>query len=275
MGQEKFWEFDNFSSSVELEPGQETGYRLEVFRIVSKKPIDEIECSVIFEYNKEKKKVSSKIPVKQHESKNEYTFPLKGEWLVWGNWDNTAGHRTMYSQEFAFDLIQYNDDLMLPQTGSTPNEHFKMYKKDILAIADGEVIECFSKSPENPSAPEMLSNEERREITEKYGLVAMASGNYAIIKHQHNEYSYYAHMATDSVTVKKGDKVKQGQVIGKLGNSGNSTGPHLHFQLMDGPSILTGRGLPCHFTNIIDFTGVKITLIQNSLTVVHTIDNQK
>ncbi|NHJ40328.1 MAG: M23 family metallopeptidase [Asgard group archaeon] len=273
MGQESFWEYENFTSNFELESGQETGYRLEVFQIFSLKPIDELECTVIYEINKEKKKETLTIPVKKYENKNDYIFPLKGAWLVWGNWDDTTSHRTMHSQEFAFDLIQYNDDLMLPQVESTPNEAFKMYKKDVLAIANGEVVDCFSKSPENPSAPEMLSNKKRQEIAEKYGFIVVASGNYVIIQHPNNEYSFYAHLATDSITVKKGQKVKQGQVIGKLGNSGNSTGPHLHFQLMDGPSILIGRGLPCHFKNIVDFTGEKITLIQNSLIIVHTIDD--
>lgn len=273
MGQESFWEYENFTSNFELESGQETGYRLEVFQIFSLKPIDELECTVIYEINKEKRKETLTIPVKKYENKNDYIFPLKGAWLVWGNWDDTTSHRTMHSQEFAFDLIQYNDDLMLPQVESTPNEAFKMYKKDVLAIANGEVVDCFSKSPENPSAPEMLSNKKRQEIAEKYGFIVVASGNYVIIQHPNNEYSFYAHLATDSITVKKGQKVKQGQVIGKLGNSGNSTGPHLHFQLMDGPSILIGRGLPCHFKNIVDFTGEKITLIQNSLIIVHTIDD--
>ncbi|NHK31762.1 MAG: M23 family metallopeptidase [Asgard group archaeon] len=272
MGQESFWEYKDFTTSYELEPEQEIGYRLEIFQLISTQPIDELECIVIYKTAKEKNKEVITIPVKIYEYKNEYIFPLKGAWLVWGNWDDTKGHRTMHSQEFALDLIQFNDDLMLPQVETTPNEDFKMYKADVLAIADGEIVDCFSKSPENPTAPEMLSKEERREIAEKYGFVVVASGNYVVIKHPNKEYSLYAHLATDSVTVEKGEKVKQGQVIGKLGNSGNSTGPHLHFQLMDGPSLLTGRGLPCHFKNIIDFTGEKVTLIQDNLTVVHTVD---
>jgi murein DD-endopeptidase MepM/ murein hydrolase activator NlpD len=70
--------------------------------------------------------------------------------------------------------------------------------------------------------------------------------------------------------VKKGDKVKQGQILGEVGNSGNSGGPHLHFQLMDGPSILTGRGLPCHFTNVRDFFGERVDFIEHNGLIVHT-----
>ena len=272
MGQETFWETESFTSSNELEPGQETGYRLEVFRLVSAQPIDELEFTVVFEIGKERKKETLVISVKSYESKNDYIFPLKGAWIVWGNWDDTTSHRTMHSQEFGIDLMQYNDDLTIPQVDSTPNEEFKMYRQDVLAIADGEVVDCFDESPENPTAPEMLPSETRKEIAEKYGFVVAASGNYVTLKHPNDEYSFYAHLATDSVTVEKGQKVKQGQVLGKLGNSGNSTGPHLHFQLMAGPSMLTARGLPCHFRNIVDLTGEKISLIQTDRTVVHTIE---
>lgn len=59
-------------------------------------------------------------------------------------------------------------------------------------------------------------------------------GNYVMIEHSNGIYTYYAHMAKDSITVKAGDKVKQGQVIGKIGNSGSSTGPHLHFEIREG-----------------------------------------
>ncbi|MHA1481746.1 MAG: M23 family metallopeptidase, partial [Candidatus Thorarchaeota archaeon] len=272
MGQERFWENERFTSSYELEPKQETGYRLEVFRLVSTQPIDELEVIVIFEIGKERKRETLAIPVESYESKNDYIFPLKGAWVVWGNWDDTTSHRTMHSQEFGLDLMQYNSDLTIPQVGSTPNEEFKMYRQEVSAIADGDVVDCFDGSPENPTAPEMLSSEKRKEIADKYGFVVVASGNYVILKHPDNEYSFYAHLSTGSVTVKKGQKVKQGQVIGKLGNSGNSTGPHLHFHLMMGPSILTARGIPCHFSNITDLTGEKITLIQNNRSVIHTVE---
>jgi hypothetical protein len=272
LGQEFFWKKDNFTSTSKLKPKQETGFRLEAFKIITTEPIDELESIVKYKVDDKIKSISNIIPIIEYENKNKYQFPLKGAWLVWGNWDDVTSHRTMHSQEFGFDLVQLNDDLMLPQVGSTPNEAFKMYKSEVMAIADGVVVDCCDGSPENPTAPEMLPKEKRREIAEKFGFVVVASGNYVIIEHPKNEFSFYAHLAKDSVKVKKGQKVKQGQVIGLLGNSGNSTGPHLHLQLMAGPSILTGRGLPCHFTNIISLTGEKISLIQNNLEIVHTVE---
>ncbi len=273
MGQEKFWNTDIFVPGYKLEPGQETGIRLEVFRLVSINPIDEVKCTVVYELDNDEKKETVSIPIKTYKTKNDYIFPLKGAWFVWGNSDDTQSHRTMHSQEFGMDLMQFNDDLMIPQTSSTPNENFKMYNKEVIAIADGKVIDCFGQSPENPAAPEMLPDEVIAEIAEKYGFIVAASGNYVVLEHPHGEHSFYGHLVKDSVTVEKGQIVKQGQVLGRLGNSGSSTGPHLHFHLMAGSDLMTSRGLPCHFTNIVDVTGQKVDFIQKNFSVVHTVED--
>lgn len=65
-----------------------------------------------------------------------------------------------------------------------------------------------------------------------------AAGNYVLIKHE-SGYALYAHLDTGSIRVQSGNKVQRGQIIGKVGNTGNSTGPHLHFQLTyNDPRIL-------------------------------------
>jgi murein DD-endopeptidase MepM/ murein hydrolase activator NlpD len=274
LGQNPFWDVDRFTANTDLQPMEETGTSVEVFRNYLMHPVDELEILVKFEINGEVKTSSVSVPIKTYTTKNDYIFPLKGEWLVWGNWDVTAAsHRMMHSQEFAMDFVQLNENLTLPQVEKTRNEDFKMYGKDILAVADGEVIAINDSAPENPTAPEMPSPEEQDELNKKYGFYATTTGNHVIIRHPHDEYSCYAHLVTDSALVKKGEKVHQGQVIGKLGNSGASAAPHLHFQIMDGPNFLTARGIPCYFSNIVDFLGKKISLIQDNLTIVHTTDS--
>ncbi len=269
LGVKEFWKNENYALDS-LEPGQETGFRLEHFRTLVEKPIDELVFTVVYKQTDETKKTSIEIPIIEYKNKKEYIFPLKGSWLVFGNWDDAYNHRTMHSQEFGFDLVQLNDNLKFEQMHEKPNEEFKCYNEDLFAVADGEVVECFDGVPENPSAIKLISNDEKREIIEKSGFVPVISGNYAIIKHATNEYSFYAHIRNGTLKITKGDMVKQGQVIGKLGNSGNSTGPHLHFHLMDKPSILTGRGLPIHFTNLKSFTDEEITFIENSYLIVLT-----
>jgi len=69
-------------------------------------------------------------------------------------------------------------------------------------------------------------------------------GNYVIIKHSDGSYTYYAHMAKNSITVRAGDVVSQGQVIGKMGHSGSSTGAHLHFEIRIGSDAKSSRVNP-------------------------------
>src|SRR5262249_8697660 len=69
-------------------------------------------------------------------------------------------------------------------------------------------------------------------------------GNHIIMDIGDGVYAMYAHFLKGSLLVKPGDKVKKGQEIAKLGNTGNSNAPHLHFQVMNGPSLLDADGLP-------------------------------
>lgn len=69
-------------------------------------------------------------------------------------------------------------------------------------------------------------------------------GNHVILDHRNGEFTLYAHLRQGSVRVKPGQAVNGGQEIGSCGNSGGSEGPHLHFQLMDGPDLNTARGIP-------------------------------
>ena len=77
-------------------------------------------------------------------------------------------------------------------------------------------------------------------------------GNYVVIDIGGGHFAFFAHLKTGSVAVKRGDRVKAGDVIGALGDTGNSDGPHLHFHVMDGPSPLSSNGIPYVFES---FTG--------------------
>jgi murein DD-endopeptidase MepM/ murein hydrolase activator NlpD len=75
----------------------------------------------------------------------------------------------------------------------------------------------------------------------------MAYGNVVMIEHADRVHSVYAHLKPGSIKVKPGDRVKRGQVIAACGNSGNTTEPHLHFQLMDGPQLESSYGVEAVF----------------------------
>ena len=69
-------------------------------------------------------------------------------------------------------------------------------------------------------------------------------GNYVLLRIKPDVYAFYAHLQPDSIGVRVGDRVNTGAVIGKLGNTGNSTNPHLHFGLLDRPDFPTGNSVP-------------------------------
>ncbi|MFC6721223.1 M23 family metallopeptidase [Halobacteriaceae archaeon SHR40] len=75
------------------------------------------------------------------------------------------------------------------------------------------------------------------------------AGNYVVIEHETGEYSLLAHLQENSVTVEPGQEVQRGEVVGRCGNSGNSTEPHLHFQLQDRPSFWFAAGLVPRFAD--------------------------
>ena len=279
LGTDGFWDDEAISETPVLEPGQKQGVLLESLVFLHKDPVDECVFTVFYTQNNAEKSASMVIPVKEYINKNSYIFPLKGAWLVVNNYDDHHVHRRSYSQEFGVDLAQYTKDFHLfagvtgvtSVTGEQPeNEDFPSYGSEIYAVADGEVIDCFDGIPENPPGlGSRLPEEEWDKIRAEHGFVPWAAGNYVTIKHQGREYTFYAHMIPGSLTVGKGEKVSQGQVIGKLGNSGNSDCPHLHFHLMAGPSILTARGLPCRFSNLKDAVGESLEFIGENNSIVH------
>jgi Peptidase family M23 len=136
-------------------------------------------------------------------------------------------------EEFAVDWVPLRDGRLFDGDGSR-NEQWYGFGADVVAVADGSVAAVFDGMPEQtPNAPATGLRGPRD-----------YSGNHVSLQISPSVWAVYAHLQPGSITVKTGDEVKKGQVIGKLGNSGNSSSPHLHFQLSDGPEITTSNSLP-------------------------------
>ncbi|SLK04283.1 MULTISPECIES: M23 family metallopeptidase [unclassified Paenibacillus] len=174
-------------------------------------------------------------PLELHEdtdqtfTKTEFQFPMKGEWYVfWGGNDVMSNyHYEHETQRYALDIIRtkeafsYNGDAKV-------NENYYAFGEPLYAAADGTVVEIKNDIPDN--TPGVMNPEE-------------PAGNNVVIDHGNGEYSITGHIKEGSVSVKKGDKVKQGDLIGELGNSGNSSEAHLHFQVSDGQDLFTSRSV--------------------------------
>jgi len=114
------------------------------------------------------------------------------------------------------------------------------YAAEVLAVADGTVADAFDDIAESP------------QLSQSEGALALenVSGNYIALDLGGGRYAFYEHLKPHSITVKRGDRVRSGQVIGLLGNTGgSSSGPHLHFHVADAGSELAAEGLPYVFRN--------------------------
>jgi murein DD-endopeptidase MepM/ murein hydrolase activator NlpD len=105
----------------------------------------------------------------------------------------------------------------------------------VIAVADGTVIETLDTLDEQVAGnmPDL-----------KTMTLENADGNHIVLDLGHGKYAFYAHLQKKSLLVAKGDHVKRGQALALLGNTGNTSAPHLHFHLMDGTSVLGSSGLP-------------------------------
>jgi murein DD-endopeptidase MepM/ murein hydrolase activator NlpD len=188
------------------------------------------------------------------------TYPLEEQRDVQGLLlQNVAViNRWAVPEEFAFDIAKIGESGLTHKGDGTRFDNYYAYGADVLAAADGRVISAESDQQEDPSAMQRPNETQkayftrlRKEQAQRLakGLKRIA-GNYVMIDHGKNEYSLYAHLQPGSVSVHVGDQVKAGDVIGKLGSSGNSTEPHLHFQLCDKPDPLMCAGIPVDFGNI-------------------------
>jgi murein DD-endopeptidase MepM/ murein hydrolase activator NlpD len=155
---------------------------------------------------------------------------------------------------FKIDAI----DGLTHRGAGTQFEDYYGYGADILAAADGRVIEAVNDQSEDVAAMQRpdesqeayFARLQKDQATRLAKGTAGIAGNYVLIDHGKNEYSFYAHLQPGSVRVHIGDQVKAGDVIGKLGSSGNSTEPHLHFHVCDKADSLMSAGIPVNFSNV-------------------------
>jgi hypothetical protein len=112
-------------------------------------------------------------------------------------------------------------------------ESYTIFGKPVIAVADGVVLSATDGLPEQTPGkyPTNISLEE-------------ADGNSVILDLGELHYATYAHMQPGTIQVRVGQRVRQGQLLGLVGNSGNSIAPHLHFQVNDRPSSFASNGLP-------------------------------
>ena len=143
--------------------------------------------------------------------------------------------RLYYAQRFAIDWMRLDDQGRLAHGDPSDVHSYTGYGADVLAVAGGIVVGTLNTLDDQ--VPPHLPDPKTINIQN-------VDGNHVVLDIGNGFFAFYAHLQKGSVTVQQGERVKRGQVLGKLGNSGNTSAPHLHFHIMDGPSVLGSNGLP-------------------------------
>ena len=171
--------------------------------------------------------------------------PLLGKnWLAANGPSNTSAHRRAMlpvngqphiGQRYAIDWIQLGDDGKAFTGDEHDNKSYHAWDQEIHAVADGKIVEVKDGIPEN------IPNSGKLAVQMTYDTLA---GNHIIQELSEGHYAAYAHLRPGTIKVKVGDTVHAGDVLAHLGNTGNSSEPHLHFQVCDAPSFPASEGLP-------------------------------
>ncbi len=205
-----------------------------------------------------KKEAASAIDINQIEGGVTVKFPLKGEWVALRTPSKSIPtHGTeFFGQKYAFDFmrlgpvkdIPYSKSVFQHLLGRVSIEHCYCWNEPVFAPFDG-VVRAIGDGCEEPKKislikdmlrlsfhPPKLSGEDLKPI----------AGNYVILEGSMG-IALFAHLKQGSVNVSAGQQVKCGDVLGNVGHSGNSTMPHLHFQMMDNVNPFKAQGILCKF----------------------------
>ncbi|PNZ69682.1 M23 family metallopeptidase [Staphylococcus croceilyticus] len=150
-------------------------------------------------------------------------MPIDRKWkVVWGG-DTllTNYHSNIPSQKYAYDLLIEKENKTYTDEGNY-NEDYFAYKQNIVAPRSGVVVDIRNSIKDNQPG-----------VMNKKQLL----GNYVIMRHGEQEYSLIAHFMPNSILVTLGQSVESGDLLGKCGNSGHSSEPHIHFQVMNTPLL--------------------------------------
>ena len=201
--------------------------------------------------------LSATLPVSTDFPKTEWRFPLRGvSYVGWGASLHTP-HRWVLPEAYALDIARLGENGLTYRGDGARFADYYAYGAEIYAAAAGKVVESANDVPEDPSLLQLpnestdaytarVRENQARLMKTENGLM----GNYVLIDHGDREYSLYAHMQPGSVRVRPGDSVAAGALLGRLGSSGNSTEPHLHFHVCSGSGALECNGVPVTFSNI-------------------------
>jgi murein DD-endopeptidase MepM/ murein hydrolase activator NlpD len=189
-------------------------------------------------------------------------FPLRGEWTAFNTpADRIPSHGTdMLGQRFAFDFIRIDRRKgwhVHPAGGLRSNligfpvREAYAWGQPVHMPFDGEIVDAQDGYPERSRVVPFreIAIALKNALTFDPSKLRSVVGNFVLAR-SGGTFAALAHLTTGSVIVRPGQEVRRGELISRVGHTGNSTAPHLHFQLMDSPDVMTARGIPCAFRRL-------------------------
>jgi hypothetical protein len=189
-------------------------------------------------------------------------LPLRGEWSVERSpADRIPSHGTdVLGQRYAYDLVRtdHRRGLHLHPAGTLRwlliggrTRDVYGWGQPVHAALDGVIVQAVDGVAErqwlHPVRESWLAVKTTVMFARRGLDAARLAGNHVVMA-TGGTYALYAHLAPGSVIVTRGQQVRAGELLGRVGHTGNSTAPHLHFHLMDSADPLQARGIPCAFS---------------------------
>lgn len=218
----------------------------EYFSLYASQPVD----GLLVEARCGGRTMGKHIAVEAYQSPNRYRFPLEGTFVVTDTYPSINSHRWCRNSEFALDVGAFDDTLRRVQIAGTP----------VCAACSGVVEQVFDGLEDTTDDTDLDALERR------YGEAPRIDGNHVLLRHPQGELSLYSHLAKGSVAVQPGQTVETGQLLGRVGSSGSSRIPHLHFHVMR--ESLQGPGVPVVFDNLTTLLGEPCAL-EDTVNFVH------
>ncbi|MEU5956125.1 M23 family metallopeptidase [Streptomyces sp. NPDC047525] len=186
--------------------------------------------------------------------------PVTGRWTALNSpADKVPSHGTHgLGQTYAIDIVAEPEGTERPAFAwlwpvARGNRAFPAFGAPLLSVADATVVHAEDGQRDHLSRNSLAAYLYLFVVEGTFRTLGGARrvvGNHIVLDLGEGTYAVYAHVQQGSLAVRAGDKVVAGQVIARCGNSGNTTEPHLHFQLMDCPDLDTARGVPFRWRGI-------------------------
>jgi murein DD-endopeptidase MepM/ murein hydrolase activator NlpD len=156
---------------------------------------------------------------------------------------------------YSLDINPSNEHFDVFRSSGASNEDWYAWGQPLYATGDGTVVDAADTTPDNIRGGESYFRLEKVKSTPMHFY-----GNYVVIDHGNGEFSLLGHIQKGSLSVKVGDVVRRGDLVARMGNSGSSNNPHVHYELRTGKD-LKAEGLPANFVGYRRHLGSKVLAV--------------